>query len=312
MTAPDIAVANAVPAAGSRATGSYADARVALWTLAAYLCLTFVPLVRATAAGPSRSLALAHLGGLALTVVAARAVARPGNWDAALAWLAVLAIPLLYVELPALMVGVGSGYHDVQVQRIELALFGGASPAATMAPTIARSVGATVNLVISELLHAGYLSFYVVIYAPLVVLALRNQPRTFATAVSGLTTVFLLGFVAFVLAPVQGPRYLWPAPSGVPDGMLRTVTLGLLERGSSRGPAFPSLHVAITVTQSLFAFVWHRSLGVMLSVATGLLAVGAVYGGYHYAVDVLAGALLGLTAGLVLSLIHRARRASAE
>jgi membrane-associated phospholipid phosphatase len=90
------------------------------------------------------------------------------------------------------------------------------------------------------------------------------------------------------------------------------MTLGLLERGSSRGTAFPSLHVAITVTQSLFALAWYRSLGVVLSFATVLLAVGAVYGGYHYVVDVLAGALLGLTAGSVLCLIHRTRSTSAE
>jgi membrane-associated phospholipid phosphatase len=312
MTASDIAALNPVRATGTRAIGSYADARVALWTMAAYLCLTFVPLLRAMATGAPRSLAVGHLVGLVVTIVAARAVARSPNWDSALAWLPVLAIPLLYVELPALMGGVGSSYHDVQVQRIELAMFGGTSPAATMAPAIARSVGATLTFVISELLHAGYLSFYVIIYAPLLVLAFRNQPRTFATAVSGLTAVFLLGFVAFILAPVQGPRYLWPAPSGVPDGVLRTMTLGLLERGSSRGTAFPSLHVAITVTQSLFALAWYRSLGVVLSFATVLLAVGAVYGGYHYVVDVLAGALLGLTAGSVLCLIHRTRSTSAE
>jgi membrane-associated phospholipid phosphatase len=75
---------------------------------------------------------------------------------------------------------------------------------------------------------------------------------------------------------------------------MRSITLALLEAGSSKGSAFPSSHVAVSVTQTILA--WHyfgaRRGAVVAMVAAGL-AAGAVYGGFHYAVDVIAGAVLG-------------------
>ena len=59
-------------------------------------------------------------------------------------------------------------------------------------------------------------------------------------------------------------------------------------------------NVAVAAMQSLFALQWHRSFGILLSVLTALLTLGAVYAGYHYAVDVMAGAVVGLVAGFAL------------
>jgi membrane-associated phospholipid phosphatase len=39
---------------------------------------------------------------------------------------------------------------------------------------------------------------------------------------------------------------------------------------------------------------WRRPLGVPMVVVSVLLGLGAVYGGFHYAVDMLAGAAVGL------------------
>jgi membrane-associated phospholipid phosphatase len=208
------------------------------------------------------------------------------------------------------MAGIGSTYHDATVQRWELGLFGGSSPARSFAPAIARATPPAVTLAISEVLHAGYLSFYAIIYLPVVVLFARGERERFGWAIAGLTTVFAATYVVFVLFPVQGPRYLWPASTAIPDGLFRALTLRVLELegGSSRGTAFPSAHVAVAAMQSLFALQWHRPVGVLLSVLTALLTLGAVYGGYHYAVDVLAGAVVGLAAGFAL---RRAGTASA-
>lgn len=257
-----------------------------------------------------------HVAGLGIALYAARRLgrrdaaeqARGIRVEAALAWLPVVAVPFLYAELPALMAGIGSTYRDATVQWWELGLFGGSSPARTFAPAVARATPPAATLAISELLHAGYLSFYAFIYLPIVILFARGDRDTFGRAVTGLTTMFCATYVVFVLFPVQGPRYLWPAPTAIPDGLFRALTLRVLEGGSSRGTAFPSAHVAVATMQSLFALQWHRPFGVLLSVLTALLTLGAVYGGYHYAVDVLAGALVGLAAGFAL---RRAGTASA-
>jgi membrane-associated phospholipid phosphatase len=70
--------------------------------------------------------------------------------------------------------------------------------------------------------------------------------------------------------------------------------LWLLEAGSARGTAFPSSHVAVAVVQSAFALKYQRRVGWVATVATILIGCGAVYGGFHYATDVIAGAALGL------------------
>jgi membrane-associated phospholipid phosphatase len=60
--------------------------------------------------------------------------------------------------------------------------------------------------------------------------------------------------------------------------------------------AFPSSHGAIMTAQSILAVVFQRRVGVVVSVATAALAVGAVYGGFHYGADVLVGGCVGALA----------------
>ena len=99
-----------------------------------------------------------------------------------------------------------------------------------------------------------------------------------------------------MLWPVVGPRYLWSAES-VPDGPSRRLAAALLARGSSRGAAFPSSHVAVSVAQVVLAIRWQPRLAAVLALIAALVGAGAVYGGFHYGVDVLAGAALGAGLG---------------
>jgi membrane-associated phospholipid phosphatase len=47
------------------------------------------------------------------------------------------------------------------------------------------------------------------------------------------------------------------------------------------------------MTQSLLAFRYFGWRATPLAILTAGLAIGAVYGGFHYLIDVIAGALLG-------------------
>jgi membrane-associated phospholipid phosphatase len=186
----------------------------------------------------------------------------------------------------------GGALRDVTVQRWEVALFG-QSPAAALA-------GRFPSELLSEVLHAGYLSYYPLIYLPPFIAWRRGLEPAFDDAVSGVMMTFLICCTIYILWPVAGPRYLWPAPAGIPDGPIRSFTLGLVQAGSSRGTAFPSSHVAVAVAQTLIALRRQRRVGLVCAVSTVLLGVGAVYGGLHYAVDAIAGALLGsVVAGVV-------------
>ena len=226
-------------------------------------------------------------------------------------WSALIFISFLYAELPWLMAAYRNGqptlYHDAWVQRAELALFG-SQPSHALA-------GALPFAWLSEALHLGYLTYYLIIYLPPLLLyvgrgdGLGARREAFAWSTAALMLAFTSCFLVFVLYPVEGPRYAWAPPPGVPDGPVRRMALWVLSEGSSRGAAFPSSHAAVSVAQTLTLWrVGARRMSGVVGVLTALLVVGAVYGGFHYAVDMLAGVAVGLTCSVTA--LAFARRAS--
>ena len=202
-------------------------------------------------------------------------------------WFAVVLIPLLYSEVALLNQALGTGYQDPLVAAWENAIFG--SPATDLA-------GRYPSALLSEILHSFYLAFYPMIYLPPLLLFLAGRREAFHTTTVLLLTAATVCFTIFVYFPVQGPRYFGP-PEGVPDGRMRWLALTIAEAGSSRGAAFPSSHIAIMICQALAALRYQRRVGwVVTTIAIGV-GLGAVYGGFHYAIDMVAGALVGILVG---------------
>lgn len=206
--------------------------------------------------------------------------------------LAVLVVwPLLYFEIPLLISAVGSTFHDPLVQRWEQMLFR-SQPSHALALHLPWWW-------LSELLHAGYLAYYPAIFAPTLVLLWRRQTRAATRLVIAVGVVYGLCWTIYAFFPVQGPRYLWPMPPALPTGPMRTIAVHLLAAGSSRGAAFPSSHMAATTVQAVVIWPADRGLSVVLSVIALLIGGGAVYGGFHYGVDVVTGAALALLVGMI-------------
>lgn len=252
---------------------------------------------------PYRGGLLAHL-----LVLAAIAVATfSGRVPAWLrAWTPMLSILFLYVELPMLIRATGYGtFFDQTVISWETALFGGQ-------PSLDWARRMPVRA-LSETLHASYLAYYAIIASVPVLLWIGKRRREFPEAVFVLLLTFVACFVCFIAFPVAGPRYLWPGTA--PDGPIRAFTLSLLSAGSSQGTAFPSSHVAVAATQCVLAWRYFGTRAVGLVVISIGLAAGAVYGGFHYAVDVIAGAMFGglvsLTGLELFALIDRSAQANA-
>lgn len=232
------------------------------------------------------SLAATHVIGAGALLWAGRnGQSEAATWS----WLPLLVVPLLYAEIPLLNQWRGEGFFDPMVQGWEAALF----------PSLpARNWAAAMPWTwLSETLHVAYLSYYPLIFGPALALTLTGRKEGLRRGTWAVVATFLVCFVFFVVFPVQGPRYLFPAPVGIPDGPVRGLVTSILETGSSRGAAFPSLHVGLAVTQALIV---GRYFGKVWGGATALLAMalaaGAVYGGFHYAVDAVAGAGIGALA----------------
>ncbi len=203
-------------------------------------------------------------------------------------WYPLALIPLLYAELVPLNLAVWDGhYFDELILGAEERIFGGQ-------PSRELAAGAP-WLPLSEALHGAYLSYYFLIYGPPLILYLRRRREEFRHVVFGVMLVFFAHYLFFIYFPVQGPRYLFPAPGGaIADGPLYNLTHAVLEAGSSQGAAFPSSHVGVAFAQTALAARYLPRLAPWLALLSTGLAVGAVYGGFHYATDAVAGLVLGL------------------
>ena len=253
--------------------------------------------------------ALLHLAAAALLLrvppvrglihAARRRAPRPARFLAA--WYPLLLMPLLYSELDLLNLAVWGGeFFDPVILHWEQDLFGG-QPSITFAY-------AAPWLLLSELLHGSYISYYLIIYGPPIALYATGRLEPMARTVFALMLAFATHYLVFVYFPVQGPRYLFPAPDAgsIASGPLYKLAHLILEAGSSRGSAFPSSHVAVAVVQTIMVIRYLPRLAPVVALLTVGLAVGAVYGGFHYATDVVVGAITGAIVGLAAPRIYRA------
>jgi len=269
-------------------------ARVALALTIALLALAAWPLAvhwRATGDGSPLALDLVILAVALATLPRRAAIVRPVR-----DWLPLVAVPFLYVDLRWIIPVIGAAHRDATVVGWERLLFP-SNPSATLA-TRAHS------LPLSEALHLAYALYYPLIGLPPMILFFTGARRKLGATTLALVLVYAVCFLAYPLFPVDGPRYLL-GPAHAPDGPIRTYVLSLLERGSSRGTAFPSSHVAASVVAALCALRYQRRLGVFAAIVATGLTIATVYGGFHYAVDALAGLVLGVAVWLASLVILR-------
>ena len=163
-----------------------------------------------------------------------------------------------------------------------------------------RSALESLGAVIPTVLEAAYLSVYII--ALLAVGALYWFGRR--EQVDRLWFAFLLGlmlsYVQFPFWPSEPPRTVFPGHD-LPafEGPLRRLNLFVVGNYGIHSSVFPSAHVSGAMAGSLMLrrlMPEHRWAGnAMLTIAI-LIAVSTVYGRYHYLVDAVAGAAVGVVA----------------
>jgi membrane-associated phospholipid phosphatase len=292
--------------AGSRSVAAPAGRPV--YRLIAYWLLLVTPLLAVPVPPVAPRLGLLGLH-LVLALVILRQPVRldrvPGGsrwWSPARDWLPLLVVPLFYWETPILMEAVHRGaVYDPLVQAWEAAIFGG-QPSQTLALRWPW-------LWLSETLHAAYLSYYFIVLAPPIALYLAGRRAAFRRVVFTVVVAILLHQAAFISFPVVGPRFLFPAPTGpLEGGLLYQLTHRLLEAASSPGTAFPSSHVGVSVAVTIALFRERTRAAPWVAALTTLLAISTVYGGFHYAVDAVAGVGSGAVAALMAPTLRRRLR----
>jgi membrane-associated phospholipid phosphatase len=233
------------------------------------------------------SLAFAHgVAGLLVFRLSKRPLPRNGALRCLRLAYPLAATPfLLYPELRFLNHVITDRLFDGMVQGWELTLFG-----SQLSMTFHEWLP---DFTISELLHLGYMSYYILVPIALIGVFVTRGDAALHRAAFATAVAFLLSYLLFTLFPVAGPRYDFPRIEGeVADGVFFQIVHTILETGSSRGTAFPSSHIAASGVAVLAAgredprWLWS------LIVPEIALALGTVYGRFHYGVDALGGLVL--------------------
>ena len=145
----------------------------------------------------------------------------------------------------------------------------------------------------------AYLCCYVVVPAGFLAVYLNGSVgdvNRFWSAVLG------AGFVCYISLPwlvSRPPRMLEGA--AVAASGVRRLNLHVLDRLSHGWNTFPSGHVAVAIAAALSVISVAPRAGVALVIVAIGILIGSVSGRYHYAIDALAGAIVGVTIPLMLT-----------
>lgn len=153
----------------------------------------------------------------------------------------------------------------------------------------------------STILHASYLSYYLLIVTPLVTFLAQRRTDALERFLNGLLATYLVCYLCYLFVPVAGPYYQFARPAGAFVANLPArLVYAALRGGSAFGAAFPSSHVAATVAATIGAWRGSPRLGLIMAIPTALLAIAVVYCQMHYVIDSAAGVIVGaVVAGLV-------------
>lgn len=215
-------------------------------------------------------------------------------------------LPAFFPIVPVLAVYATLGFipevnpldRDPILSRLDRALFG-VDPSRWM-ERFARPA-------ITEVMQLAYLAYYVLPFVLLGTLYQRGQAHVFDRSLVALLLSHYLAFIGYLAVPALGPRFLLA-------GQYRTELAGLLLAEPVRKlldalegikrDAFPSGHTSAVLITVFYAVRFAPELFPWFVPIAGLMVLSTLYLRYHYAVDVLAGALLAVLCVLLASLLQ--------
>jgi len=155
-----------------------------------------------------------------------------------------------------------------------------------------------------ECLEFGYFAFYPLYPVVGGLLWAWRRRGAFRGAFRKLTDTLSAGYVlcysTYLLFPTQSPanragvQQIGSARGGIFQHLVRAIQ----NNAGVHGNAFPSAHIMLAFAVLMFAYRYLPRIAPWLLIPILLMCVGAVYDGYHYASDVVIGALLGIGLGV--------------
>jgi len=247
--------------------------------------------------GAGAPIALGH-GAVALAILLGSRL-RPARGVLRLArdWYPLAVILGAYAEFRWLAQLPGGALHDPVIAGLEARLFGG-QPSQTFHAAAPWPL-------LAEYLHLCYVSYYAIPLTLPIWLFTRREAARFSEALTAILGSFLVCCLVYIVFPVAGPYHHIGHPR-IADvaGLVPPIAHRIIQAGSSVGTAFPSSHTAVAVAVWLASWRLARTLFWVLALIVPGLAFGTVYGGFHYAVDTIAGVAIGAASVAAAAALH--------
>jgi membrane-associated phospholipid phosphatase len=262
--------------------------------LVVHVCLTVLVCARHDRVPHWPAYAVWNCIAIAAILLAARKQGDSEIWEFAHDWLPLVFFTTAFEETAALTLAIRGGWQNGYLAAFDSRLFG-ASPMEWM--------HARAREWVVEFLEFGYFTFYPLY--PSVggwFWGFRKRARyrgAFRGMTDTLSTGYAICYTMYLLFPTQSPdnragvQQIGSAQAGVFQQMVRTIQ----NHAGVHGNAFPSAHIMLTFVVLMFAYRYLPQVAPWLLAPILLMCVGAVYDGYHYPSDVVAGALIGIVLG---------------
>lgn len=227
-------------------------------------------------------------------------------------WYPVIMIIFIFKENYHMVHSINPNDVDLILIKIDRAIFGGN-------PT--EWLFRFANPVVTEIMEIVYILYYFVIVLFGLELYLKNRYEDFKYSVFILFVGFYLSYIAYIIFPAVGPRFLLhnfaTINNDLPGLFLTKYLRAILDFAESIPPgaanpqdyvqrdAMPSAHAEIVI---LLAYLSHklrlRSFNFYLTYCI-LMIISTVYLRYHYVIDVIAGGILALIGIGIGEIVYR-------
>lgn len=170
--------------------------------------------------------------------------------------------------------------------------------------------------VLPSLLELAYLCTYAVGPAGLLALLACGRMDRTDRYLAFYVASAVASYACYPFFPSEPPRTVFPGELlGEHDNVFRDVNWWILGLGGIHTSVFPSGHVSSACGAAfglLFSLPERKRYGMAASLLAFGIAVGTVYGRYHYAVDALAGLVVSCVVSLVCACTFRWNDASSN
>ncbi|MGO9518473.1 MAG: phosphatase PAP2 family protein [Candidatus Korobacteraceae bacterium] len=225
-------------------------------------------------------------------------------WEFAHDWLPVIFFITVFEEVSYLSLSVRGEWQNAHLVAVESLIFA-VPPALWMHEHLSSWV--------VEFLEFGYFAFY-----PLYPVfggmfwTWRRRPGfadVFRRLTDALSTGYVVCYATYLLFPTKSPANLFGVQqfASAHGGPFHALVGLIQSRGGVHGNAFPSAHIMLAFVVLVFVWRFLPRVAPWVLVSVVLMCLGAVYDGYHYASDVVAGAAIGIALGwaFIRSMVHQ-------